>query len=479
MTAMSGVSMDSTKILTEKLALARELATLKPELEHLRSQAAYQQTVLSEKLALQRQLSSLEVELETERRATKRISEKSKNKDKELELQQKLDDLQKELAREKREREKTAKKISGQTAGKGINDHEGRAELQQKLEALQKTLDDERRDKEKARTQMQKDLDDAESRSILLEGKLDLLRTKMRAIKEELKECQTELELARGTTSRGPSTVRKGGDTLTKSTRKRPAAELSTDLNIGTPDGAVFHTIKRGRMDQTSRPGEKSNFSITPYLNRTVSKMRSLAQEYSEDATETTNGTGIISFDDSQPLEEELSGLLFDENSPSARHKSKPKRINQDEQSAEKRVLGETSSATSNKMRELKPSRSISLLRMVTEEDSSENADSELGASATSFEKEIVTTSKVPVKGPDDAGPRKKKRKLLSGGGKTIFDEIEASATKRPAKVSLGRPRSAGTGMMVAGTKGIGRGVFGTFSPLKKEKKSLGGSILA
>lgn len=477
MTAMSGVSMDSTKILTAKLALARELATLKPELEHLRSQAAYQQTVLSEKLALQRQLSSLEVELETERRATKRISEKSKNKDKELELQQKLDDLQKELAREKREREKTAKKISGQPAGKGINDHEGRAELQQKLEALQKTLDDERRDKEKIRTHMQKDLDDAESRSILLEGKLDLLRTKMRAIKEELKECQTELEHARGTTSRGPSTVRKGGDTLTKSARKRPAAELSTDLNIGTPDGAVFHTIKRGRMDQTSRPGEKSNFSITPYLNRTVSKMRSLAQEYSEDATETTNGTGITSFDDSQPLEEESSGLLFDENSPSARHKSKPKRINQEEHPAEKRVLGETSSATSNKMRELKPSRSISLLRMVTEEDGSEN--SELGASATSFEKEVVTTSKVPVKGPDDAGPRKKKRKLLSGGGKTIFDEIEASATKRPAKVSLGRPRSAGTGMVVAGTKGIGRGVFGTFSPLKKEKKSLGGSILA
>ena len=263
---MNGMSMDSTKLLTEKLALARELATLKPELEHLRSQAAYQQTVLSEKLALQRRLSTLEVELETERRATKRISEKNKNKDKEpeLELQQKIDDLQKELAREKHEKEKATKQTSSLLAGKGISDHEGHAQLQQKFEALQKTLDDERRDREKARTQMQKDLDDAESRSILLEGKLDLLRTRMRAIKEELKECQAELEVARGATSRGPSTVRKGGDIPAKSVRKRPAAEMSADLNIGTPDGGAFHTIKKGRMDQTSRPGEKSNFSITP-----------------------------------------------------------------------------------------------------------------------------------------------------------------------------------------------------------------------
>jgi hypothetical protein len=476
---MNGMSIDSTKLLTEKLALARELATLKPELEHLRSQAAYQQTVLSEKLALQRQLSTLEVELETEKRATKRIFEKSKNKDKEVELQQRIDDLQKELAREKREKEKAAKMASNRATVKGSSGHEGHPELQQKLEVLQKTLEDERRDREKARNQMQKDLDDAESRSILLEGKLDLLRTKMRAIKEELKECQTELEVTRGATSRVPSTAWKGGDNPAKSARKRPATEMSTDLNIGTPDGGPFHTVKRGKMDQTSRPGEKSNFSITPYLNRTVSKMKFLAQEYSEDATETTNGTGIASFDDSQPLEEEPSGLLFDENSPSARQKFKPKKVISDEQATEKRALGEVSSAFSNKIRDLRPSRSISLLGMVTEEFGNENTDSELAPTTNSIEKEIVTISKVPVKGPEEAGPRKKKRKLLSGGGKTIFDEIEASTTKRPAKVSLGRPRSVGKGIVVAGTKGIGRGVFGTFSPLKKEKKSLGGSILA
>jgi hypothetical protein len=492
LTTMNGMSMDSTKMLTEKLALARELATLKPELEHLRSQAAYQQTVLSEKLALQRQVSTLEVELETEKRATKRISEKSKNKDKELELQQKVEDLQKELAREKREKEKARKdaekelatsKISSRAAANGTIDHAGDTEYQKRLEALQKVLDDERRDREKALAKIQKELDDSEARSTLLEGKVDLIRTKFRATKEQLKECKAELEEVRAAAARGPSTVRKG-ENLLMSVRKRPAAEMSTDVIIGTPDAATTRGKKRGRMDQTSRPGEKSNFSITPYLNRTVSKMKlSLAQAGSEDAAETTNGTATGSLEDSQLLEDESSGLLYDENSPSARHKSKPKKITPEEQPTEKMALGEASPSISNKRRDLKHSRSISSLAAMAEEGDGENEEPDLAPTSTSFEKEVVTISKVPIKGGDEAGPKKKKRRLISGG-KTIFDEIEASATKRPAKVSLGQPRSVGKSI-VAGTKGVGRGGFGTiggfgtFSPLKKEKKSFGGSFLA
>lgn len=470
---MNGMSLDSTKILTEKLSLARELATLKPELEHLRSQAPYQQAVLAEKLALQRQVSTMEVELETEKRAIKRLSEKNKNKDKELELQQKLDDLQKELAKEKREKEKirkdAEKEASIRVAGKGSSDHEGHAALQQKLEALQKVLDDERREREKTRDQMQQELDDSETRSTLLEGKVDHLRTKMRAVKEQLKECQAELEEVRATVPRGPSTVRKG-ENLAKSVRKRPATEMSTDVTIGTPDGGAVRGKKRGRIDQTSRPGEKSNFSITPYLNRTVSKMKlSLAQDNSEDGVEITNDTASGSFDDSQQQDD--SGLLFDENSPSARQRFKPKKPISEEQSPVKILFSDASSGSMNKNRDLRHSKSISSLKMVAEEDSIENEDPDLATTTTSIEKEVVTTSKVPVKDADEGGgPKKMKRKLLSAG-RTIFDEIDASATKRPTKVSLGQPRSAGKGL------GAG-GVFGTFSPLKRHKKVSGASFL-
>src|SRR5206468_8938564 len=89
--SLAGVTNDSTKLLTEKLALSRELALLKPELEHLRSQATYHQTTLSEKLALQRQVSTLEVDLETEKRAAQRASRKeSKNNENDAKLQELL-----------------------------------------------------------------------------------------------------------------------------------------------------------------------------------------------------------------------------------------------------------------------------------------------------------------------------------------------------------------------------------------------------
>ena len=65
---MNGLSKDSNKLLAEKLELSRVLASIKPELDHLRSQAAFQQKILSEKLSLQRQLSTVELELEAAKR---------------------------------------------------------------------------------------------------------------------------------------------------------------------------------------------------------------------------------------------------------------------------------------------------------------------------------------------------------------------------------------------------------------------------
>ena len=93
---LSTMSSDSTKLLTEKLALARELAVLKPEIEHLRSQAMTQQNLLAEKLALQRELSTLQVELETEKRAVQRArakDAKSGEDEARTATQHKLDDV--------------------------------------------------------------------------------------------------------------------------------------------------------------------------------------------------------------------------------------------------------------------------------------------------------------------------------------------------------------------------------------------------
>jgi hypothetical protein len=505
---MNGVTIDSTKVLTEKLALARELATLKPELEHLRSQAAYQQTVLSDKLALQRQVSTLEVELETEKRASKRASDKNK---KELELQQQVEDLQRDLSREKREREKTrketekelaAEKASLKTVEKGGSSKQGHSGLQQEMEALQKLLDDERREREMARTQSQKELNESETQITLLQGKLDHIRTKMRATKQQLKECQGELEEARAAVARGSSTLTRA-DILAKSARKRSAAEMSTDVSIGTPDGGAFRGKKKGRMDQTmpgakstfsitpylnrtARPGEKSMFSITPYLSRPINiALETPGQESDEGATEGKNESTDAATADSQQPEEQTSDILLDDNSPS-RPRPKPKRkIIPKKAPVDKKTLGEASIGISNRKRDSKHSRSTNSLEMVTEEDGNENKESGVTPVANKFDsgKEVVKTTKVPVKNAEEAEPKKKKRKLL-GGGKTIFDEAVGEATSRSANVTPWQSRSVGRGFS-ASSKGVAKGglsaasAFGTFSPLKKDRKGVEASFLA
>ena len=106
--SLQNMSLDSTKILTEKLALARELGTLKPELEYLRQQTASNQSLLSEKLSLQRQLSTIQVELENEKRVSQRALAKDKDRRVsavDAEYRSQMQELRAELSKERRERE--------------------------------------------------------------------------------------------------------------------------------------------------------------------------------------------------------------------------------------------------------------------------------------------------------------------------------------------------------------------------------------
>jgi myosin heavy subunit len=541
---MNGVTMDSTKVLTEKLALARELATLKPELEHLRSQAAYQQTVLSEKLALQRRVSTLEVELETEKRSSKRAAEKSKNKEKELALQQQLEDIQKELAQEKREREKASKEAEKQleaerralkSAIDRSKEKEKELELQyqhqlerlqeeltqekkerekarkeaekelaaerraakradeknsnkteRQLEDLQKDLDQERREKEEARKQAEKELSKLETQKTLLESKLEQMRTKLRATKEQLNECQTELGQVRASMAKGSSASSRA-DIPAKNARKRTGVDMNTDITIGTPDGAVAGrgkrpAVKRGRIDQTV-VGEKSMFSITPYLNRTVNMApESPVQDDDESAAEDEDGASGRAAGDVHQLKETSIGRRLDDKSSTALVKSKPQSKTAEKRLPAKKVLSETDAGTSNK--KLGPkSRKTSTLEKVSEEgenDENEEPDSAPTVIGIDAEKGIPKVSKVQMKNVEETEPKKKKRKLL-GGGKTLFDEEDGEATKRPAKVTLGPPRLLGKGGLAGpkgGLGGTGSG-FGAFSPLKKDRRGAGASFLA
>jgi hypothetical protein len=82
------------------------------------------------------------------------------------------------------------------------------------------------------------------------------------------------------------------------------------------------------------------------------------------------------------------------------------------------------------------------------------------------------------------AEPKKKKRKLL-GAAKTIFDEDDGEATKRPVKIILGPARSLAKGQPVGSKGGLQSSLsgdirgFGAFSPLKKDRRGTQTSFLA
>jgi hypothetical protein len=76
--------------------------------------------------------------------------------------------------------------------------------------------------------------------------------------------------------------------------------------------------------------------------------------------------------------------------------------------------------------------------------------------------------------GADDADARKKKRKVLGGGNKTLFDDDEAEPVPNPAKIQMG------AGRRLKAPLGGPRNAFGgaTFSPLKKDRRGVGASFL-
>jgi chromosome segregation ATPase len=206
--ALNDVSTDSAKLLTEKLALTRELSNLKPELEHLRSQTETHQSLLSEKLSLQRQLSTAQVAGDGKRATQRFLAKEEKTTEKDGRLEHQLEELRKELAREARQTESRARCA------------EGICKLGR--------------------------------RKAVLEGKLDAFRNKLRTTKEQLKQTEAELQKAQisTTTLTSRAILRKLRKSV-RNPRKRSATHLDMDATIGTPES--YHQQNMANEAQLSR----------------------------------------------------------------------------------------------------------------------------------------------------------------------------------------------------------------------------------
>ncbi|KAK3076990.1 hypothetical protein LTS18_011484, partial [Coniosporium uncinatum] len=313
-------------------------------------------------------------------------------------------------------------------------------------------------------------------------------RTKLRATKDKLKDTETELQRAQAAASARPAVV-EAAEKPVKNPRKRVAAQVDPDATIGTPGDAP---AKRGkRHASVTAPGDKSTFSITPFLNRTASLAPESPPECAESDTdalrsEAEDGAGT------------LSGATAKKFKKAILTKPKP--------------LAPASSAKANAKpaaQRKKPAAAKPVLEMVTEERESPSQDQENtlpsaeGIKATT----TTTTTKVSIDNPlpklktngskpqsrkslltfasfnvEPPVEKQKKRKKLLGPnsssflGKTLFDDDDEGAP--PVKPVPGRGLFAARALAKSrGVAALGKGatmeVDGfAFSPLKRDKRA-------
>ncbi|KAK8163624.1 hypothetical protein IWX90DRAFT_234555 [Phyllosticta citrichinensis] len=502
--SMEHISSDSNKILTEKLALARELSALKPELEHLRSQLASQDNVIAEKLSLQRQLDAAEVELENERRATQRALARSERyNEKDAELQTQIESLRKELYTERKEREKAVKETAKaqkdfEAAQEAADREKSRrdkelekeaakdAQEEGRLEELQKELVKERREREKAEKAIQKVQMEAEGQTSLATERAEAYKSKLKTTKEKLKEAQADLQrlhaqgTARPTAMEGPKAV---------NPRKRALQADPDATTIGTPgDGPTAKRLHRA----SSMLGDKSTFSMTPFLKRTGS---------------------VAPESPIQEVNEEVEGVEQSIEEVVERPAKKTKKVEKAAraQSAEPQPLAPAPSSKANTKSAPRRKKAVApALEKVAEEASddeepeNQNTDNRAGqdklkvkdanAKITTL-KPKMKTAKQPRKSlaafpnfHEESAPLQKKKRKLGGEssilGKTLFDiddEEDRPAKPLPGKgifaaralnKTLGQKGGAAKGPTVMTSDGF------AFSPLKKERRAIQASFL-
>jgi hypothetical protein len=423
-------------------------------MEHLRSQLAHQKDVLAEKLALERQLNTLEVELANEKRATKRAAQRQDpDTEEELEkLREKLADTEQRLVAA----EKSAKQGKRPTRKSLSAEADSNAELEEvksRLAKVEKQLAAEKKERERLQKENQRITGDALEQHDAQEKKLARMKIK-------LQETQEELNRARGA---GARPVSRGGPIESDSSslldvttttqmvpikddaprrKKRRADEMEIDDEpVQTPNKGESKLRRLTKKRSEAAIGEKSTFSITPFLNRTVSQIelnKSFAQAEATTKSPTTRTSSVFQFRGANDSVEDAGA----ENLPpiEAARPLSPKRVEKAPAATKtakprgrpKKVLSEASAAAQN----------VSVPAVLQREPTVEpTIDTVMADASATSEQENRPASSEPVKpalstapsqlsqpqsstdSSSQPEPKKKKRKLLGGGGnKTIFD---------------------------------------------------------
>ncbi|KAK5705419.1 hypothetical protein LTR97_002537 [Elasticomyces elasticus] len=539
-------TVDLTAAVTEKLAMTRELSVLRPELEHLKTQAANAETLMAEKLALQRQISEVQCEVENAKREARRALAKRRNTGVEIAQEEQMDELRrqlkkaerarvraeeaadvtqadlsidevrKELAREKRGRQKAEQALEEAQQNTQIEDvrkdllkeKKAKQKLEDALESLQTEIEKEKKaaaravtkrgdgnaatdeqaeelrqalaKEKKARVSAERSVKQAAeeygSQKAVLEDKLGQFRTKLRSSKTELKEKDAELDALKAELAATGETMAPAKKTVAgsvkapaKNTKKRPAAQLEADATtLGTPgDGPA---AKRSRKAPATTAGDKSTFSVTPFLNRTVSVAPDDDEEEKSEDEDAEASPKPAKKAAKQPLASQSVNVPTKSKAPAQQRKPKvaTKLAMVTEESEDVHSQGQENS-TSNKPVTMKIKTKIS--------DGPD--DAEPGAAAKSKKKIRKSihdfAAFTAAVDEDEKTVVKQKKRKLGGLGKTLFDEEEEMAPKALPGRGLFGVKGANFGSLGMKKGGMGSSSFlGAKSRLGKGEEGVG-----
>ena len=386
-----------------------------------------QQSLLAEKLSLERQLSTMLVELQNEKRATQRV-----------------------------------KSMEG---AKHVNNRK----LETQVEQLQSEINSERRDKQKAEREMQKMSTDFEARKAVLESRLDAFRDKLKASKEQPNEVQSTTQNNKpGKIGKQVNSVGHTTDTPTNA-RKRTIREFHNDTAVGTPGDVPAKKSK----NSSSLPGDKSTFSITPFLNRTASAAPDSPGQLEGNRIGVVCGPSPAWVGNDQEISKGASAKGISAIASPRQRKAaqllSPKKID---------VLGNVAASKLNAKATLaRRKRAVPALEQVTEEIHDENLFA-MGASNKQARPamHLPSSKSFDPSNTSNVGQEatKKKRKLFGGAlSGTLFDEDDGENARGRGKGALANGSLSLRRGSLAPKMGALAGGF-DFSPLKKDRRKFG-----
>lgn len=418
-------------------ALACELDNLRPECERLKSQLASHQAVVASNGDLRRQINTLEVELENEKRSKLRAHQAEEN----LTI----------------------------------------SDLRSKLQQIEGKLDAEKRDK----TGLHKELAESRGQQKLDKERLSALKSKLKETEGTLKVAQADLEESRHKLAASKQKSTKVAELPQKKlTKSMPAlaiiepsiveAEMSVDdVNIQTPGDETSSGARqpRRRGPDHALLGEKSTFSITPFLN----KGRDASQYPDLDSDSSVSNAEVAE------MARVERGRVSPE-SPPARAKrtagrQPPTKLNAKKTSqgdvqtqSVKAKLGESNAnpkSTGRKRPRLGAASDTGLT------NDKKNSDSDFALQEPETDHNLPVPEEAPPSKAQEPDVPKRKRKMLIGKAKTMFDddEMEDANPLRLGPVKRSRAHLAGVSNAFA-TSGK------TFSPLKRERRGVNASFL-